>query len=115
MLRALDCGFRLVADDRTEVWTSGGRLFGRAPDSLRGMIELRGLGVVEEPPLPLTEVAMIVLCEDSSSQVERLPEPEFEEICSVALPRLRAHALDASAPAKLGRALNHLGHGFRAA
>ena len=34
-LRALDAGFRLVADDRVVVWTSGGRLFGRAPDAAR--------------------------------------------------------------------------------
>ena len=33
-LRALDHGFRLVADDRVVVWASGGALYGRAPDSL---------------------------------------------------------------------------------
>ena len=45
-LRALDLGFRLVSDDRTQVFAALGRLFGRAPDSLSGQIEVRGLGVV---------------------------------------------------------------------
>ena len=36
-LRALTEGFRLVADDRVLLWTSGGRLWGRAPDVLAGL------------------------------------------------------------------------------
>jgi serine kinase of HPr protein (carbohydrate metabolism regulator) len=116
MLRALELGFRLVADDRTCVWTSGGQLYGRAPDNLHGLMELRGLGILGvEPPLPLAQVALVLRCEAPSSQVERLPEPQFEQVCGIRLPSLRVHALDASAPAKLGRALNHLSCGFRRA
>ena len=51
-LRALSQGFRLVADDRVVVWASGGRLFGRAPEILNGLIELRGLGVRNACPTP---------------------------------------------------------------
>jgi serine kinase of HPr protein (carbohydrate metabolism regulator) len=116
MLRALELGFRLVADDRTCVWTSGGQLYGRAPEPLQGLMELRGVGILaDEPPLPLAQVALVVRCEDASSQVERMPEPRFEQVCEINLPHLGVHALDASAPAKLGRALNHLSRGFRAA
>jgi serine kinase of HPr protein (carbohydrate metabolism regulator) len=114
MLRALDGGFRLVADDRTQVWASGGKLFGRAPESLRGLIELRGVGVLPERALPFAEVALVVRCEDIEADIDRIPEPEFEEICGEAIPLVRAHALDASTPAKIGRALIHLGHGPRA-
>ena len=39
MLRLLDLGFRLVADDRVVLWRSDGVLYGRAPDPLRGLIE----------------------------------------------------------------------------
>src|SRR4051812_25700980 len=61
-LRALDTGFRLVADDRVILWASGGRLFGRAPASLAGLAELRGVGVVSVPFLALCEVVLIVRC-----------------------------------------------------
>jgi serine kinase of HPr protein (carbohydrate metabolism regulator) len=110
MLRALGQGFRLVADDRTLAWSSDGRAFGRAPDALEGLIELRGVGVTPEPALPLAEIALVVRCA-AREDVERVPEPAFEAITGIQVPLVRLHAPDASAPAKLGRALNRLGRG----
>lgn len=104
-LRCLSEGMRLVADDRTELWVSDGRLFGRAPDTLRGRIEIRGFDVVEEPPLGFCEVVLIVLC----APPERIPEPEYSDRLAVRLPVLRLSPLEASAPAKLRRALGHIG------
>ena len=114
MLRAIDRGFRLVADDRTLVWRSAGRLFGRAPGRLSGLIELRGIGVLQEPALPVAEIALAIRCE-ASQALERVPEEAFEDVAGGPVPVLRIHALDASAPAKLGRALNRLGRGRGAA
>ena len=111
MLRAIGLGFRLVADDRTVIWASQGRAFGRAPETLRGLIELRGVGVLQEPSLWLTEIALVVRCETP----ERMPEDAIEAIAGIEIPLLRLHAPDASAPAKLGRALNRLGRGRGAA
>ncbi len=115
MLRALEHGFRLAADDRTQVWASGGRLFGRAPDRLLGLIELRGLGVLREPSLPLAQISIAVRCEAFTSELERVPEGAWRTIEGVKVPLLKLHALDASAPAKLSRALMRLGQGLRAA
>jgi serine kinase of HPr protein (carbohydrate metabolism regulator) len=115
MLRAIDCGFRLVADDRTLVWRSGGRLFGRAPERLSGLIELRGVGVLDEPALPLAQIDMVASCEPGSADLERIPEQEVEDIGGATVRLLRVHALDASAPAKLGRALLRLGRDGAAA
>ena len=109
MLRALDMGFRLVADDRTVIWSSDGRLFGRAPETLFGLIELRGLGVLSEQPLPLAQATMMVRCEPFAVELERTPEPEWADLEGLKLPLLRLHGLDASAPAKLSRALMRLG------
>ena len=55
-LRALDRGFRLVADDRVLVWAADGRVFGRAPAPLRGLIEARGLGVIPVEPVAFAEI-----------------------------------------------------------
>ena len=111
MLRALEMGFRLVSDDRTVVWASDGRLFGRAPDTLFGLIELRGLGVLTEQPLPLAEATVMVRCEPFAVELERTPDEEWAELEGLKLPMLRLHGLDASAPAKLNRALMRLGQG----
>ena len=104
-LRAVDDGFRLVADDRVLVWESGGRLFGRAPDSLFGLIEARGVGVVRERAIPLAPIVLVVRC----GEPERIPDPEVASYAGVDVPRLAIQPLDASAPAKLRRALSHLG------
>jgi serine kinase of HPr protein (carbohydrate metabolism regulator) len=107
-LRALDQGFRLVADDRVALWTLQDRLFGRAPDTLAGLMELRGLGVLGAPALPLSEVALIARC----GAPERLPDSETAEILGVVVPVVTLAALEPSAPAKLSRALARFDGGF---
>ncbi len=108
-LRALGDGFRLVADDRVEVWASGGRLFGQAPETLRGLIEARGLGVLDAGALAFAEVALVVRC----GTPERLPDAETAAILGLALPQLTLNPFEASAPAKLRRALHAFDAGFK--
>jgi serine kinase of HPr protein (carbohydrate metabolism regulator) len=102
-LRCLAEGFQLVADDRVALWASAGRLFGRAPDTLFGRLEIRGLDVVSVPARPLAEVTLAVRC----GAPERIPDPEFAEILGVSVPLIALDPLEASAPAKLRRALSH--------
>jgi serine kinase of HPr protein (carbohydrate metabolism regulator) len=106
-LRCLEAGFRLVADDRVLLWTSGGRLYGRAAETLAGLIEMRGLGVLPEPQLAFSAVALIVR---AGSEIERVPpENQAETRLGVTIPALDLAFLEDSAPAKLRRALYHLG------
>jgi serine kinase of HPr protein (carbohydrate metabolism regulator) len=109
-LRAIETGLRLVADDRVVVWTSGGALYGRAPDPLCGLIEARGQGVGAEPSLGFAEIVLAVRCAPAET-IERLPDPECELVALAAIPLTRLDPREASAPAKLRRALLHLGHG----
>lgn len=109
-LRALDAGFRLVADDRVVVWTSGGALWGRAPDPLAGLIEARGAGVVAAPSLAFAQIVLAARCVAPGEAIERAPEPTLETLAGIAIPLLRIDPREASAPAKLRHALLHLGH-----
>jgi serine kinase of HPr protein (carbohydrate metabolism regulator) len=102
-LRALDAGWRLVADDRVRLWTSGEALYGRAPSTLAGLLEVRGVGVLPEPTLPF---AAVRLCADAEDPPERLPPSERVEVEGIALPRLGLQFREASAPTKLGCALD---------
>ena len=108
-LRALEAGFRLVADDRVVVWASGGALWGRAPEPLAGLIELRGQGVVGVPPLTLAQIVLAARCAQGEP-IERMPDTEMIEVAGISVPWLRLDPFEASAPAKLRRALQHLGH-----
>jgi serine kinase of HPr protein (carbohydrate metabolism regulator) len=102
-LRALTCGFSLAADDRVILWTCGARLFGRAPDALAGLIEVRGLQVVRVPALPLAEVALVARC----GPAERIPDAETADLLGVRVPLIRLDPREPSAAAKLSRALDH--------
>ena len=102
-LRALEVGFRLVADDRVILWVSEKRLFGRAPDTLAEKLELHGFDVVAVPALTLSEVALVVQCGSS----ERIPELTREFLLGVAIPHVQIDLRLASAPAGLRRALCH--------
>lgn len=107
-LRALDAGWSLVADDRTLLWACEGRLYGRATDTLTGLIEARGVGVLPTLSRTYAEIRLIVRCVPAEA-VERLPNDETQALLGVSLPLVRLAALEASAPAKLSRALTHLG------
>jgi serine kinase of HPr protein (carbohydrate metabolism regulator) len=105
-LRALGEGFRLVADDRVLLWTSGGRLWGRAPDVLKGLMEVRGLDVVKVDALPFAEVALI--CSGDGTP-DRLPEPKTTSRLGTEVRALQIAPLETSAARKLMFALQHLG------
>ena len=104
-LRMLEQGFRLVADDRVVIWACGGALYGRAPQTLANLIEVRGLGICAEPALPLSRIVLAARCEPA----ERLPDPAHHDYVGLSIPVVSIQPLEASAPAKLRRALQHLG------
>jgi serine kinase of HPr protein (carbohydrate metabolism regulator) len=108
-IRMMVSGFRLVADDRVLVWTSGGRLFGKSTEPLSGLLEARGVGVIPAAPLEFCEIALLVLCRREPAEVERMPEAAPTDILGVALPQIELWPFEAAGPAKLRRALEHLG------
>ena len=108
-LRALDHGLRLVADDRTEVFVSNGCLFGSAPRTLAGLIEVRGVGIVPRGALPMAEIHIRVHCAAAPREVERAPDLTPRTLLGVKIPTLAIWPFEASAPLKLILALQHLG------
>lgn len=108
-LRALDAGFRLVADDRVVTFPSSGRLYGKAHQALAGLIEVRGLGVVDAAALPFAEIALVIRCVATSEVVERLPEPLSTRIQGVSVPVFDLWPREPAAPAKVRRMMQSLG------
>ena len=108
-LRALDHGMRFVADDRTEVFISSGRVFGVAPRAIAGLIEVRGIGVVALTALPMAEIFLRVRCVATPDEVVRAPDAGCEPLLGVDIPSMALWPFEASAPLKLILALRHLG------
>jgi serine kinase of HPr protein (carbohydrate metabolism regulator) len=111
-LRALGEGFALAADDRVVVFASGGRLYGRSPAPLAGMIEARGVGILARPTLPLARIEIAVGLVSAPEVEERAPEPHAKVIQGVEVPAARLWPFAASAPAKLAALIEHLGGGL---
>lgn len=105
-LRLVDRGATLVSDDYTELRASGGRLLARAPERIAGRIEVRGVGLVEQPAAMDVPVCLHLRAGETP---ERLPETETVELAGVVLPSLAFAALEPSAPLKLEAALARFG------
>jgi serine kinase of HPr protein (carbohydrate metabolism regulator) len=102
-LRLIDSGGILIADDRCVLALEDGRVIARAPATLRGRLEVRGLGIMT---IPFHERAALVLVVDLAGLVvERLPEAEFTDLLGIPVRCLRLAAFEASTPAKIRMAL----------
>jgi len=103
-LQLIDGGARLVADDGVELRRQGERLFAHlpagAPESVRGRIELRGLGILPAPSVAEASLDLVIDLVPVDA-LERLPEPMTVELLGVALPLLRLSAAEPSAAAKV--------------
>ena len=106
-LRLIDSGATLVADDRTILFTRGGALCARSPDSIRGLLEIRGLGIVELKTRANVKIALVVQLgrEGERLPVHRLYRPPAPLSVKAAPPQLALNGTYASTPAKVRAAL----------
>jgi HPr kinase/phosphorylase len=100
LLRLIGRGWGLVADDQVVI----DGLAVSAPPGLRGMLEVRGLGIFEG--LAVAEGARLALVVElvSREAVMRLPMPGAWAPAGV--PRVALHGFDAAAPDKVAMALD---------
>ena len=100
-LRLIDGGGVLVADDYTEVEARDGRLFGHAPETIRGLLEVRGIGVVKLDFADEAAIGLIIELVPGGENIERLPDPAARDVQGVALPLFRLSPFEASAISKV--------------
>jgi HPr kinase/phosphorylase len=106
VLRLLGRGWILVADDQVELMADGADLLATPPDPLRGLLEVRGLGIVAG--LAVAAPARLRLAVEMLPPGEappRLPEPSRFEALGRSLPRLALAGREAAAPDKVALAL----------
>jgi hypothetical protein len=106
-LRLIDEGAKLVADDRVELYAVRGALCARAPKSIAGLIEVRGLGVIA---LPCRKSIALALAVKLGATAKRLPDPAFYAppaplTMNKSLPLILLDGVQSSAPARIRLAL----------
>jgi serine kinase of HPr protein (carbohydrate metabolism regulator) len=108
-LRLIDAGARLVADDQSELSRRGDRVIVRAPTTIAGLFEVRGIGILRVDALPEAPVALIADLRAAdlraADTIERLPAQRVEAILGVAIPLIEVEPFTASAAAKVRLAL----------
>jgi hypothetical protein len=111
-LKLLARGARLVADDRVELFARDGRLWGRPPASLAGLIEARGVGIVEIDHAPEACIALAVrLATDAPRMPERQSYAPPEGLPPIAAPPLlELCAMDAAIAEKIVLAAASFAH-----
>jgi len=110
-LQLIDAGARLVADDRTVLTARAGALHGRAPATIKGLIEIHGVGIVRMPVRATVRLALAVAL---GKPPARLPPPDHYRAFDVALPQIALDARDPATPARIRAALAaHAGGLFR--
>ncbi len=103
-LRLIDDGAQLVADDRVNVAWAENYLNISAPDNLKGLIEVRGVGVVKISAVDKAALKLIIDLKPGTD-IERLPEPREETLEGVAVLVLELNPFEVSAVAKIKMAL----------
>ena len=96
-LRLIDRGAELVADDYVHAFAETGGLRVTVPDTIAGLIEVRGIGIVPWPHRRQVTVALVI----DLGEERRLPESATTVIAGVTLPCHRLNPFPASAAIKV--------------
>jgi len=103
-LRLIEDGAQLVADDRTILFLDKGALWAKAPATIRGLIEIRGVGIVKLPARARVKIALVVTL---GKEGMRLPvhRPWKAPLKGALVPQIALDGHFASSPAKIRAAL----------
>jgi serine kinase of HPr protein (carbohydrate metabolism regulator) len=102
--RLIEAGGVLVSDDQVALAKRHTHVYAESVESIRGLIEVRGVGLLRYPVAEQTRLRLVIDLV-AREDAPRLPEWETVDILGVALPRLRLHAFEASAPLKVMKAM----------
>jgi len=109
-LRLIDSGAKLIADDQVALSAEGETLWASPPPALRGLLEVRGLGLICLPNITAAPVALAVDLVPPE-QVPRLPEPEHCVLEGLNIALIKLCPFEVSAPAKIRAAMKALAQG----
>ncbi len=98
-------GGLLIADDQTELADVGDGIVARAPASIAGYLEIRGVGILRVPSIAAARIDAVFFLSGGDAP-ERLPERQAHRIDGMQpLPSFQLTAADRAAAEKLAAAL----------
>jgi len=96
---------RLIADDRVDLTREDGDLVARCPQTIQGLLEVRGVGIVRVETQASAKIGLAIdlVGRDAVAHavVERLPVARTRDYLGVAVPLLALDPFEISAAAKV--------------
>ncbi len=100
---------RLVADDQTLVTIGQNHVTVAPPPTLKGLMEVRGVGILSVPFIPEARLRLVIELQHDPGAVERLPAGDKTQMFGAnAIPALVLAPFEASAPLKVLLALRQV-------
>ena len=90
---------KLVSDDRTDIFNDSGVIKAKAPSVLKGLLEVRGVGIIKQEYTKETKVDLVVKL--TNDKIERMPLPQNYKIEGVEIPMYHINPFESSAPSKI--------------
>ena len=101
---------RMVSDDQTVIERRGDALFASSPQSIAGLLEIRGQGIVAVDHVPEARLRLVVRL-IPAVEIERLPATtHIHRIAGVALPEIAIDPSRPTAGARIRAALTAVPH-----
>ncbi len=97
---------KLVADDRVDIFEQNGKIFASSPETIKGLLEARGIGIIRFPAADSVEVKLAVELAANLNEVERMPENLQYQILNHVVPLIKLYPFEASAIDKVVIKLN---------
>lgn len=91
----------LVADDRVILENIDNKLIGQAPENLFGLIEIRGIGIIECRAIRKIDICLCVELCDNKYDIERMPDDSFIDFLDIKIPKIKLHAFECSTTCKI--------------
>jgi serine kinase of HPr protein (carbohydrate metabolism regulator) len=102
-------GATLVSDDRTELCIKNNKITAYYIDELKGMLEVRGVGIIKKKYQTETVVLLAVELVDELKKIERLPKKEYWEFNKIKIQKIKIYPFESSAPFKVKAACDEIG------
>ena len=97
----MELGAVLVADDRVDISSKENILMASCPKNIEGLLEVRGIGIVNQAYIPSAKIDLIIDLVKSYDDVERFPEEEFVELEGVKIKKVNLFAFEPSILSKI--------------
>ena len=91
----------LIADDVTDLKIKNKKIYASCPASIKGKIEIRGIGIISKPYKENKKIDLVVELVDSFKKVERLPEIQFWEYEKIRVKKIKIYPFEPSASYKV--------------